>query len=394
MKSLVVMLNGVVDTPAEILEGRTPLEVASVPNFTKMAGSGRVGMIENPVRDPVEEQMVLGTLMGLPNVQIDRLRRAPLVARGAGVDCSGYDYAYCANLVTLNNGAALGPKLTEITLEEMRSLCNSLQEDMGANVCIKPLARGLAIVLLRDEGGKFSPGVHPSQASGMKIKKCLAALKGRAAKLVRHSQRVFKAHPINQVRFDLEENPVDSLWLWGGGRIDETPCSSEKGASMVFTNSFLMKGLAEHCGMESRDLTTPWNFDVDPHNFHLPEWTEAFRNHDLVFAYVEAPADLGGFGSVSEKIFALEGLDRGLLERLNLVMRANRPYQVTLIGSSIFSSEAQKPVSGPLPFVMAGSRIVADNSVRWSEKSCRTSGLGSLKSSVFRNMIGSTSLQP
>lgn len=70
-------------------------------------------------------------------------------------------------------------------------------------------------------------------------------------------QMLFFEHPVNQAREAAGRPAINSLWLWGGGRLPETPAT---GPGRVWTDRPLIAGLARFAGSDC--LAWPCRLDT------------------------------------------------------------------------------------------------------------------------------------
>jgi hypothetical protein len=60
-------------------------------------------------------------------------------------------------------------------------------------------------------------------------------------------------HQVNHIREEENRLPINGVWFWGEGGLPEA--TEKKKFDCVLTNSFLVKGIAEHCGVPVFELT-------------------------------------------------------------------------------------------------------------------------------------------
>jgi hypothetical protein len=81
--------------------------------------------------------------------------------------------------------------------------------------------------------------------------------------LMNEIQMLFYQLPINQIREAAGRPAINSLWLWGGGRLPERPIT---GPSRVVTDMPLAAGLAQVAGSELSSLPDKFNIASQPEN--------------------------------------------------------------------------------------------------------------------------------
>jgi 2,3-bisphosphoglycerate-independent phosphoglycerate mutase len=195
------------------------------------------------------------------------------------------------------------------------------------------------------------------------------------------ARRVLPGHAVNEVRLDLGENPANGLWLWGGGDCIAPGslrlCARASGA--LVGQSRLVRGLARACGVPFVSLCMPRDEAPTEAAFKVASIVKVLQEVDHLTIYVEAPGELGQYGSGSDKVRALERMDHFLLGPLLSVMEAHRPFRIVLMPDGVISSDQEHPTSGNVPVVCAGDGVKGDESHRWDEQACSLGDLGLLK---------------
>jgi hypothetical protein len=75
----------------------------------------------------------------------------------------------------------------------------------------------------------------------------------RLKQLMNEIQMIFHTHPVNTAREESGRAPINSLWIWGGGRL---PAATSKAPARIVTDSPLLQGLAVWAGKEVAVPTT------------------------------------------------------------------------------------------------------------------------------------------
>jgi len=211
--------------------------------------------------------------------------------------------------------------------------------------------------------------------------------KGKAELKVRRylerAAEVLAAHPVNDVRVDLGENPANGIWLWGGGQALAPPAGPEpretRGA--LASSARMGKGIASLCALEVLQIRSPWRGEPDEAVWSIPDLIDCLRRVDRLTIYVEAPQEGVGFGDDVEKVRALDLLDQVVLGPLYEIVREGfRPCRLVLTVTG-----APLPVA--LPVVVSGDELEPDAAGRWDEEACHGGGLGSMHLLDFPEMV-------
>src|SRR6478736_5678012 len=101
MKYLVLVPDGCADEPLPELDGRTPLEVARMPNLARLAASAEVGLAEViPPGLPPGSDVGNLAILGYDPAEY-HTGRAPIEAAAMGVELAPGEVAFRCNLVTV-----------------------------------------------------------------------------------------------------------------------------------------------------------------------------------------------------------------------------------------------------------------------------------------------------
>lgn len=393
MKSVVFILNGAAEPPLKQFEGKTPLDSVRAESMNSIAVKGQGGILVPDEIAPSDQHRLLAELLGVPSEDAARLARGPLLAAAAGADTGGFDYAYCANLVSVSEERLEHERVPGLSLQETASLCQAIQERIGASVRVLPVGPARAVFICRRGDMDFYAGEAPVMLRRGKIKNYFSAFRKPAvfpADWMRATVEVLEKHPVNEVRADLGECRADLLWLWGGGSLNDFAFAPKWSDRFLMTDSPIGRGLAVKLGMPVLSLRHAWQVVGGEPSCLLPETVDALRRSSFLFVYAEAPGALGTFGSPLRKRQALEGFSQAVVRPMLEVLSAFRPYKVMLVADGVVSSEERQPVRGGIPFVIAGDGVEPDGLARWSEHECAENGtIGRVTLPVLKNMIGS-----
>jgi 2,3-bisphosphoglycerate-independent phosphoglycerate mutase len=230
-----------------------------------------------------------------------------------------------------------------------------------------------------DAGGMAPVCTPPHDIPGQAVKSYLPTGPGsdEVLKLMLRGEEILEAHPINDVRRDLGENPATSIWLWGQGRPPSLPTFSDlfgiRGATIAAVD--LIRGLARCMGMSVIDVPGATGYLDTNYAGKGAAALRALDEYDLVVVHVESPDEAGHLGDAAEKVNAIEQVDRHvvapLLDRLRGLERwriAVVPDHPTPVGTRIHSAD-------PPPFCMAGTRIESREDRPFGERNAAAADL-------------------
>ena len=135
-KYIVLVGDGMADYPLESLGGKTPLQIARIPNMDRLAKKGELGLARSiPDGFPPSSDVANLSILGY-NPADWYTGRSPLEAASMGVELGESDIAFRCNLVTY--GGRDSPTMDDysaghITTEEAGLLIEALQKRLGSD---------------------------------------------------------------------------------------------------------------------------------------------------------------------------------------------------------------------------------------------------------------------
>ncbi|NCA78383.1 MAG: phosphoglycerate mutase, partial [Alphaproteobacteria bacterium] len=226
MKYLILVPDGAGDDPIEMLGGKTPLEVASLPVMNRLASMGEVGTVATiPEGVPPGSDAANLSVMGYdPSIYLTG--RSPLEAVSIGIDMSETDVAFRTNLVTLDGEGVYDDLIIkdhasgDITTEEADQLIQAVNQafaDHAIQFYTGTSFRHCMIVHDGEIGQELTP---PHDVLGRRAGDYLP--KGPGSEIIddmmRKSYEILNHHPVNEARRAKGLNPANSLWIWGQGK--------------------------------------------------------------------------------------------------------------------------------------------------------------------------------
>ena len=226
MKYLVLLCDGMADTPVPELGGKTPMEAAQKPNMDALAREALVGTAKT-VPDGMKPGSDVANLSALGYHPADCYTgRSPLEAASIGVDLAPDEYAIRCNLVTLSDEPAYADKSMvdycagDISTAEATELIHFLAEHLPEGVRLYPGVSYRHCLVWKNPAEDIGELTPPHDISGQKITGRLPdpAKAGVLLELMEKSFDLLKNHPVNQKRVAEGKRPANSMWFWGQGR--------------------------------------------------------------------------------------------------------------------------------------------------------------------------------
>lgn len=384
MKYAVLVGDGMADFPVAELRDRTPLEVARTPNMDLIARDGVGGRVRTvPHGMPPGSDVANLSILGIDPKE-HYTGRGPLEAANMGIELSGDEWAFRANLVTVADGTMVDYSGGHISSEEANVLIELLEEKFeGRGVHFIPGVsyRNLIIVperLLQAGRGKLHC-VPPHDISNTPIRPNLP--KGRGSRLLREimqaSHPILCRHPINRIKVDLGENPANMVWFWGGGKKpDIQPFMNTYHLSgAVISAVDLVKGIGRILGLDVVEVPGATGYYDTDYDGKASAALDALDRCDFVLVHVEAADEAGHNGDRSEKVRAIENFDSKIVGAILEGMRGLGPFRLMVLPDHATPLSIRTHVPDPVPFCIYGSGVNPDKMPAFNERAAQ---LGSL----------------
>lgn len=101
-------------------------------------------------------------------------------------------------------------------------------------------------------------------------------------KLLNEVQMLFFTHPVNEARREIGQPEINSVWVWGEGKLDFDSIVTRKNAS-IYSDSNYLAGLAQQC--QSEHYAEPKNHQEWSANHQLDTLNSIDNHHDLICLY-------------------------------------------------------------------------------------------------------------
>jgi 2,3-bisphosphoglycerate-independent phosphoglycerate mutase len=351
MKYVVCVPDGCADAPVAALDGRTPLEVASMPTLAALAARGEVGRAAViPPGLPPGSDVGNMSIIGYDPAQY-HTGRAPIEAAALGLKLSADQVAYRCNLVTVgDDGTMVDFAGGHPSTEQAALVIAALQAELGG------------------DGVSFHPGVqyrHIMVAPGDWIDadctpphdlsdKPAVWPTGPAAPKLR---ALMDASRAIVPRFGLKANQI---WLWGQGFQPQMPsfrATYGLDAGLV-TAVDLVRGLGVLTDMQIVEVpgATGW-YDTDYEGKRDAALRALADGADLFLIHVEATDEAGHAGNLDEKIKALEAWDRRILTDLVPGLDALGPWRLLLLPDHPTPVELKTHTTDSVPYLLVDSAV-------------------------------------
>jgi len=385
MKYVVVVPDGACDYPLDDLAGRTPLEAAKIPNMHSIAKGGEVGITNTIPKGYAPASDVANlSILGYDPVKYYS-GRGPLEAANMGIEIKEGEAAFRCNLVTIDNDTMLDYSAGHITTKEAALLIGILDKTISSpgvefyhGVGYRHLVvlkdRSLVADLLKTKC------VPPHDITGYKISKNLP--KGPGAKflieLMEKAKSPLANAEVNRVRIDLNENPANSIWLWGQGTSSTMPrFVDEFGVTgSIISAVDLIKGIGKIVGLNVLDVPGATGYYDTNYKGKGEYAIKSLEKNDFVFVHVEATDEAGHNGDMRAKITALENFDKFIVGPiLTYLKNRQEPFKIMMLADHYTPVKLKTHTADPVFYVIYGFGIKSNNINAFTEAEAAKSSL-------------------
>ena len=388
MKYLVVLCDGMADTPSDFLNGATPMEKANKPVMDSLAKVSEVGLCRTVAKGlkPGSDVANLSVLGYDPAVCYTG--RSPLEAASIGVDLKLSDVALRCNTVTLSDEENYEDKTMvdycagDISTAEAAEIIKTIGEELGNDVYKFYAGVSYRHCLVVDNGttelGNMTP---PHDISGKVIGKYLSNAESAKPliELMKKSYDILKDHPVNLKRISEGKNPANSIWFWGEGRKPVlADFKAKNGVSGSIVSAVdLLKGIGICANMDTPNVEGATGYLDTNFEGKANAAISAFKNGtDLVYIHLEAPDECGHRGEPENKIRAIEIIDEKILKPVKDYLDTTADsYRILICPDHPTPLNIKTHSSDPVPYLIYDSRKTLSGVSVFTEKTATDTGI-------------------
>jgi 2,3-bisphosphoglycerate-independent phosphoglycerate mutase len=377
-KYVIIIPDGAADEPLEVFAQQTALEAAHTPHMDRISTQGRQGLVRT-VPDDYEpgSDVAQMSLLGYDPRQY-YTGRAPIEAAAQNIHLGLEDWVFRCNLVTFADKQMADHSAGHISTEEATRLIQQLAGELGDEHLV--FYPGVSYRhLLVCKGMDFNVQTYPPHDYiGTAVEKILP--RGKGADLLRdlmfRSVAFFENHDINKVRYDLGENPVSSIWLWGQGKQTRLESFHKrfgiKGAAITAVD--LVRGLAKLIGFDLIRVPGATGFADTNYAGKAQAAIDALKKYDLVFVHIEAPDEASHEGNAELKKSTIERIDRHIVGPVYEALQHYDQWRILVLPDhpTPVGTKAHSPE--PVPFALAGTDVSGVLKESFSEGNAKRTG--------------------
>jgi 2,3-bisphosphoglycerate-independent phosphoglycerate mutase len=356
VKYVVLVPDGCADEAVDELDGRTPLEAATLPNLQALAARSEVGRA-NVIPGGLPPGSDVGNLSILGYDPLEfHTGRAPIEAAAMGVDLGPDEVAYRCNLVTLGpDGTMVDFAAGHLSSEQSHPIVEALDAELGhgrdgvrfhsgveyRHLVVTPRDWADAeCVPPHDLTGR--PAVWPTGPAAAKLAALMEASRPVVAKVAAEVDSV-----------------ATQIWLWGQGvRPTLPPFAQRFGVDGRLTSAVdLVRGLGVLAGIEVLDVPgASAGFDND-YGAQRDACLASLSDRDFFLLHVEATDEAGHQQDAGEKVAALESWDREIIGPLVAALPEFGDHRILLMPDHATPVRLGTHTSEPVPYLLFDSTV-------------------------------------
>jgi 2,3-bisphosphoglycerate-independent phosphoglycerate mutase len=368
MKYAIIIPDGCADTPLEQLDGKTPLQVANIPNMHAIARDGVLGLTDNvPAHFPAGSEVANMALFGYdPNQYFTG--RAPIEAAAQGIELSADDWAVRCNLVTIIDQVMVDFTSDHITTSEAAQLLQALAEALcHPQLQFVPGVSYRNLMIYRGQSGQAAPFSTDTRTRAPHDLTDLPVVddypRGRGSDLLveimHKSAELFANHPINLARLANGKKAATNVWLWGLGRSPKLPSFHSlfglNGAMITAVD--LLRGLAALIGWDRIEVAGATGYLDTNYAGKGQAAVAALDKYDIVCVHIEATDEASHEGRHDEKIKALEAIDSQIVAPVRAKLESLGEYRLLVLPDHPTPCSTKKHSHGFVPLAACGTGI-------------------------------------
>lgn len=383
MKYVVVIGDGMADYPLAELNGKTPLQMATIPNMDFIASGGVSGLLSTipSNMDPGSDVANL-SIMGYDPEKY-YTGRGPLEAASIGAELDDFEVAFRCNFINEENGLLADFNADHITTEESSELIETLNRKFYeyGKFYLGTSYRNLFVCKNHRTGELKSTPPHDMVGKPINENLIKPVEDERAIKINKimiESQKMLKTHPVNLKRLEEGKKPANMIWLWGQGvKPSMEPFSNRYGLKgATITGVDLIKGLGVYMGLTNIFVPGATGYYDTDYCGKAKYALKSLKDHDLVFIHVEAPDEAAHAGDVEEKIKAIERIDKRILEKLLDGLPEHGEYAISILPDHPTPITLKTHAKDPVPYAMYSTKGTGDSVHRYDEESAKNGSQG------------------
>jgi 2,3-bisphosphoglycerate-independent phosphoglycerate mutase len=399
MKYIIVLGDGMADEPLEDYGGKTPLQMAHIPEIDRLARLGRCGRLVT-----VPESMHPGSEianMSLLGYDVEKVfeGRGTLEAASMGVKLEKGDLALRCNLLCIEGKHLKNHSAGHISNEESHKLIDFLNEKLGSDRITFYKGVSYRHLLVIRGGRKQLNCTPPHDVPGQPFKDYLVKARTAEAEetadllnyLIFRSMEILPFHPVNKERRAAGKDVANSIWPWSPGYKPEMPTLKELFGierSAVISAVDLIQGIGVYAGMDVIKVDGATGLYDTNYEGKARATIKALKDHDLVYLHIEASDEAGHEGNVALKTKTIEFLDQRVVRYLvEETAKMDEPVTIAVLPDHPTPCATTVHTREPVPFLIYKPGTPPDRVEVYDEFSVQEGSYGLLHGQEFMKAL-------
>ena len=370
MKYLILIPDGMADTPIEAIGNLTPMQKANKPVMDMLASKSLVGTVSNVPEGMVPESDTANMAILSFDPKIYSKGRSPLEAVSMGIEMKPDETAYRCNVVTLTEEQGryedriiVDHSADEISTAEADQLIKALDAELGND--FRKFFTGVSYrhcLIWKNSDDKYN-FMRPHDILGKRIGDYLPKTEDGGAEfleLMKKSYDILKNHPVNIARKERGLKPANSAWLWSPGKKPQLPSFKQKWGldAAVISAVDLIKGIGLCAEMKSIDVDGATGNVHTNYDGKAQAAIDAFENGiELVYVHVEGPDECGHRAETDNKVKSIELIDSKILAPVyEYLKNSSEDFKIMVLPDHPTPIVKRTHTIDPVPFFIYDSK--------------------------------------
>lgn len=380
MKTVMVIIDGLGDEPIPELGGRTPLEVAFIPNIQYIATRGRIGRIRTTFPGfPIESMVCIMGLLGYEPQQFYPCGRASFEAMAKGIPLHPGDLVLRCNTVTVDRDRQVltdftGGLISDSDARALVSQINLPHDDW--ELYPGQSYRNILIIRNSDVDVKAFKCREPHMNISKPVRENLPQSDDPRTDRLAQKVTAFLLDTQRQIaNMDLPSScGANMLWVWSPSCKPAWPSFYERTglrAAVVGGLDFL-HGIAMAAKIHFDVIPGATGY-IDTNYSSKAEYTLRYlERYDFVLTHVNATDEEAHQHNHRGKIEAIEKIDRLVVGPVlcELVRKYNDDFRIVICGDHATRCCDGKHTDAPTPFALFGTGMDVCSSHPFTEAAC------------------------
>ncbi len=393
MKYIIILGDGMADSPIAELGNKTPLMAASTPNIDELCRKGRCGrLITVPDDMPPGSEVANMAVLGYDVKKVYQ-GRGVLEAASMGIELEETDIALRCNLISIDDEKIKNHSSGHISNEEAHKLIKTLQDELETEkIKIYPGVSYRHLLVIKGEKNNVEC-TPPHDVPGISMKEVMVKTSNGIPKLehilndlIIKSRKILNDHPVNLKRISEGKDPANSIWPWSPGTKPKMKTLQELyGVSGAMISAVdLLYGIGKYAGMKAIKVEGSTGLYDTNYEGKAKAAVEALKEVDLVYLHIEASDEAGHEGDYKLKKKTIEYLDSRVVKYIiEETANMKEPVSIALIPDHPTPCNIKTHTREAVPFVIFNPKKLADSIFEYNEESVKDGFYRTLKGDEF-----------